>query len=1661
MNANGQHLRIAQVLRDDGLTRLVRIEPSRPIGGSVLVKYRSGAFTPAKAVCLRSDYEILSRYALACALPLERFDEVRQETILRFRDPGGQLLSAIGGQSTERRLDWAIRMTQAVDELHQQGLLHRDLRADSFLLADDRVYITDFSQAVRAHREYPDLQLPDSDLRRLRYIAPELTGRFNAPADFRADYYSLGVVFYELFTGRLPFTADEPYELLYQHLAVEPPAPEYSAPGLPSTLSRILLRLLSKDPGRRYQCTHELIDHLRLARDVVRGVCGDDVERIPLRCVKPFPFDAAERLYGRDNERRVLLAGLERAFQGRPQVVWVSGSSGIGKSTLIRETYLPATRYRAIFVSGKFSLQQQDLPYGAWRSVMDALVRFVLAEPAEALIEWRARIRRAAGAQLGMLVALVPMLATLISEIPDEHSPSPEEVGKQLAEAFMRVLGVFADTQRPLVVFLDDLQWIDDASLGVLARMVSDQRQGPLLLIGAYRDDEIAPAHPLAQILNEPLGDGGLERHELRLASLARCDVTQLLSEGMQRTPEQVQPLVDPLLRRTNGNPFFLWQLLRTMHHYGWLSIDRARWVWDLEAMQQAEFGCDVFGLMQHRIRGLPERSQRALAWAACLGRCFDIEELSWVVDRDRQVVQKDLQAAVDEEFIQPVGAAELVSGGVMRRRFRFLHDRIQEAAYRSIPEDDIAERHHRIATLLYERLSEAEAKQRIIEIAGHMNRARQRLYAVSNEVDFARLNLQAANKAKAAGAFGLALSYLRQCMAELPSDLWDRDPGLAHALYRDRGELEYLDGDYEAAECFLCQAIERETDSFRGAELYRMRVMQLTLRAEYGRAVAVARQGLVLLEEPLPESDLWPACLAELAIVRDGLNGRSWETLGRLPPMQNARVRAVVRLLTSLAPPCYSTFPELWSLVVARAGRLCLEYGSLGSANYIYPALGGLLIHAGIGTGPDCRALDAAVQQLMTRFDDPAETSTGHLMVGGSLRHWFAPMRTALEDYRAAEQAGQISGHLQYAVYAFAHRACCRYFQGDPLDELMAETLGSLESARARRNHWGIDLLTGAMRVFELLHAGNFGPDWPGRHEPEANYLARCQASCNEQVICIYHVMRAYALLIRDAPGEAAYSLREAERRLALISVQGLLAATQFPVLKVLAAIETPAAAIDPGASLDRLIAETLARYRDWADSAPDNFSHWYRLLLAEQAGRADDLDTLISNYDAALAAAQQQGCWPAIVLIARRAERFWQQRGHTAFAAVYGRRQRQALQIGHAAAVVTTEDDERPALDPAADGARMNAVIKIAQALSLHTDLEELVPEIIRHVARQTGAQRVVLLLAQGDTLQMAMDSGLEQSHYYRVPRPLESTSNLPHAVIRYVARSQRMLRFGPPDIQNMLLLNNDPYFTRDRHAESSGFHGAGWCVPLSYLGQLLGILYLEHERSTTAFDAHQAPLVEFLAAQAAISIRSIELTSRLADEGQARRQAEMRMQSADAEIMARQQQVEQFEKLANTDDLTELANRRLFMEVLQITQAHGETTERPVSVLMLDIDCFKTINDRHGHAVGDEVLRHIAGLFPSALRDDDLAARIGGEEFAVLLRDTGLVQAMEIAERLCRQVDATPLRLDSEDIAYTVSVGVAQIETADASYEAVLRRADSALYRAKANGRNQVSG
>ncbi|MGM0451084.1 MAG: sensor domain-containing diguanylate cyclase, partial [Pseudomonadota bacterium] len=887
---------------------------------------------------------------------------------------------------------------------------------------------------------------------------------------------------------------------------------------------------------------------------------------------------------------------------------------------------------------------------------------------------------------------------------------------------------------------------------------------------------------------------------------------------------------------------------------------------------------------------------------------------------------------------------------------------------------------------------------------------------------------------------------------------LWQTEPELAFELHRERGELEYLNGDFASARAWVATAIERETDRHRQAELYRMRVTQHTLMAEYHQAIRIGAEGLALFGVSLPDQDHESARDQELDRVEQLLNGRPLAALADLAWMTDPEQIAIMRLLITLGPPCYRYHPGLWSVIVAREIRMCLEYGTLPVAAYSFPAYGGLLIHTGRGTGDDCRVLYETTQALITRCEQAADRSVGHLMMGSSLRHWFSPLAEASGDYLNAYESGLESGNLQYAVYGFGHNTYCRFFQGTALDTLIPEVQGYLAFTSRRGNQWGIDLIEGALRVFHDLRG-----DSPG--DPETTYIDRCAEHGNRQVLCVYHILCSEAAALKGYWRQAAYQLEQARPLIDTVSAQGLLPVTRYHGLRALIAAQYPDSR-DSG-QVRALLNETRDRFAGWAQHAPANFSHWQWLMEAELARLDGDMITAMATYDQALEQVRGQRLPNAVALVARLAAGLWERQGKSDFADLYWGHFQRAAQQWQAHALLEATP-HRQGTSPAQSPTDLDlpAVIRIAEALSLHTHLAELVPEITRNVAHQTGAQRVALLLERHGSLVLAMDSQTERNDFFHEPPELESRDDLPRSVLRYVARTHESFRFSRQDIENSLLLRSDPYFrttvqdrTRTGQSDASTVD-AGWCIPLMVLGECAGVLYMEHRLISEAFDDTREPLIEFLAAQGAISIRTVELINRLAEEARARREAELRIQNADAEISMRKEHERNLRQLATTDFLTGLPNRRTLMERLEEEWNRQQRhSPMPAVLLMLDVDHFKQINDRFGHGAGDQVLCDLADLFRRELRNFDLPARLGGEEFAMLVHDVDREKAVSIAERLRERIAESPSSTTEGEIPFTVSIGIAGFAPEDRSHEAVLQRADKALYRAKSEGRNRV--
>jgi PAS domain S-box-containing protein len=718
-------------------------------------------------------------------------------TILVLKDPGGQPLDRIlerdQGQPLQltRFLNTAIGLARTLGQVHQRGFIHKDIKPANVLVDDSgNVWLTGFGIASQLPRERQSPEPPEFIAGTLAYMAPEQTGRVNRSIDSRSDLYSLGVTLYEMLTGSLPFTASDPMEWVHCHIARQPAAPSERLGTVPASVSAITMKLLSKTAEERYQTAAGVESDLRrcLSQWESQG-CIDDftpgADDTPDRLMIP------EMLYGRNREVDTLLTAFNRIVGGgRPELVLVSGYSGIGKSAVVNELHKPLVPPRGLFASGKFDQYKRDIPYATLAQAFQSLVRGLLSQSEEDVRKWQHALREAVDPNGLLIVDLVPELRHVIGEQPPVPELPPLEAQRRFQMVFRRFIGVFARPEHPLALFLDDMQWLDAATLDLLEELLTSKDLRHLLVIGAYRDNEVNAAHPLVRKI-EAIRQAGAAVQDIVLTPLSRDDLGKLLVDSLHCELERAAPLAGLIHEKTTGNPFFAIQFISTLADDRLLTFDyRARhWVWDLIRIHAKGYTDNVVELMIEKLKRLPPETQKVLQQFACMGNTAEFEMLRMAYQGSVEDMHEHLWEAVR-------------SGLIVRadNSYGFLHDRVQEAAYSLIPKELRAEAHLRIGMLLAEHTPAEKREEAIFEILNQLNRGSHLITSVEDRERVAELNLIAGRRAKRSTAYDSALKYLTAGRALLAEETWKRNYQLIFAI-------EYLTAECELLTVTVCLA--------------------------------------------------------------------------------------------------------------------------------------------------------------------------------------------------------------------------------------------------------------------------------------------------------------------------------------------------------------------------------------------------------------------------------------------------------------------------------------------------------------------------------------------------------------------------------------------------------------------------------------------------------------------------------------------------------------------------------------------------------------------------------------------------------------------------------------------------------------------------------------
>ncbi len=1390
-------------------------------------------------------------------------------TILVLADPGGQPLDRLLERDREKPLDLvrilrlAINLASAIGHAHRRGLVHRDVKPEH-VLADEagHVWLTGFGLASRSPCERLAPAPPEMIAGTLAYMSPEQTGRTNRSVDSRSDLYSVGVTLYQILTGVLPFAAADPLEWVHCHIARQPLAPA-DRTEIPRQLSAIVVKLLAKNGEERYQTAAGLEADLR--RSLSEWQSHGRIDPFPLgsddssdRLLIP------EKLYGREREINSLLTVFDRVVaQGAAELVLVSGYSGVGKSSVANELHQVLVPRRGLFAAGKFDQYKRDVPYATLVQAFQVLVRQILVKSEAEVEHWRNALLEALGPNAQLMVNLIPELEFVIGkQLPAAELPPQEARGRFLL-VFQRFLGAFARPEHPLALFLDDLQWLDTATLELLEQLIKDSGLRHVLLIGAYRDNEVTSSHPLMRTL-AAIRTGGTRLQEIVLAPLGLDDVERLIADALHCGPKSAGPLALLVHEKTGGNPFFAIQFLLALAEEGLLRFERgtAAWVWDLGRIRAKGYSGNVVDLMLGKLQRLPEHTQTALHRIASLGNVVETALLSLAFGQPEEEIHAPLWDAVRTGLILQ-----------LERSYAFPHDRIQEAAYALIPESRRAEVHLRIGRELLATLTTDGLSERLFDVANQLNRGAQLLIDHEEKVRVAAIDLKAGRKAKASAAYMSAREYFGAGMALLDESDWSGQYGLTFNLWLERAECELLTGQIGTAGQLIEQSLSRAASKVDEAAAYRLKIQLHMMKAENEQAVDSALKCLRAFGIDMPEHPTDEQLEAERDTLSQILNGRPIESLIDLPLMTDPELRASMQVLSAFLPATQFTDFRLMCLAACRTVTLSVRFGASGDSASACVFWGSLLGHVFHHYRDGYRFIKLACDAVEKHS---FLASRAPVFVGfGSVAGFTQPIGTAIEYARTGITAGIETGSPVWASYGLFLTVTYLLLRGDPLDLVWGESEVALDFARKTRIEDAANMIISEQRFIANMQGRTATlSTFSDSQFDEGRFEAQLARGGSATVIGPYWILKMKARYLSNDYTEAMSAADTAKPFLAGVTLLApRLDYFFYSALTVTALYETATA--DQQQAWRELLTAHREQLREWAEDYPPTFTDKLALVSAEIARiERRDADTL-RLYEDAIHSARENGFVQNEGLAHELAALYCLARNLETAADAYLRNARNCYDRWGAHGKVKQLDERYPRLrEERTPGSvatiavqtgqlDVETVVKASQAISSEIVLPELIEKLVRIAVENAGADRGLLILLRGGEPRIEVEANAGPAGIdVAVRQTAVAPSDLPRSALHYVIRTRESVLLQDASVDDVY--SKDEY-VRQRRSKSV------LCLPILKYAQLVGALYLENNLTPGVFTPARVTVLQLLASQAAISIENAHLYSDLQKEGE----------------------------------------------------------------------------------------------------------------------------------------------------------------------------------------------
>lgn len=1471
----------------------------------------------------RREFELTSRFNDNGIIKAYRLENYQDSLVMVLEDGCGQSLAKLLSTTPLTITDFLQIALQLIDSLaiiHHQNVIHKDINPTNIIVAlasevnsDVRrlskwqVKIIDFGISTSLAREETSAG-PTFLEGTMAYMSPEQTGRMNRRLDYRADFYSLGATFYEMLVGHPPFRETDPMALMHSHIAKIPPSPAALKPTIPVVLSDIVMKLLAKTAEERYQSAAGLRTDLQQCWQ--QWQADQQIEPFPLAQQDiSDKFQISQKLYGREKDVAQLMAAFERIITPsepantptiltkpqRTELVLVTGQSGIGKSMLINEIDKPLAQHRGYFATGKFDQYKRNVPYLSLMQAFQGVVRQLLTFSHADIERWREKILLALGTNGQLIITVIPEVELIIGPQPTPPELPAAEAQDRFRLIFQEFVRLFAQADHPLVIFLDDLQWADSASLKLLHIICTDPETQYLFIVGAYRDDEVDPAHPLMLTLDE-LRQAGINLTFIGLAPLQLADVTALISDSLFCNHQQAETLAEIVLQKTGGNPFFINQFLQSFYEDKFIQFNSSTgWQWDVVQIRTISLVSDVLDLVIHKIKKLPTATQQVLKLAACLGNQFEVTVLMAVSQQSLADTRAALWPAVEEGLVVPLSELRLMEASHSTEAtvwgYRFLHDRIQQAAYSIIPVEERPAFHYRIGHLWLAAIDLEARPDQVFDVVNQLNSGRMLIDQAPERHRLAQLNLLAAQRAKAAAAYGATLKYLTAGIILLTDACWQTEYELAFQLYRERAECEYLTGNFEAAELFFQEIFHHCQTNLERADIYTIKMILYRTLGRHRQVVQLAQEALSLFDIELPGDEsltqvaeqerrrMW----AYLEAINSAQPQRAIAGLGQRPVMSDPNQQAVVNILINLISSAFLLNYDLYCFIGFTMVNLAIEYGNAPGSAYGYSITGAATgaKYQDYQAGYEFGKLGLAVSEKFNQFQ--ART---YMVFGLGINAWVAHLRTDVTYGRRTYQYGLETGEFYYAAWGVFVLIRAMVMQGSSLNDIYVEAEKYLDFLERTIYELKPALIGTQQMALALQGATQATGSFSDEGLDEAELVSRMQTNQMKPPLNWYYMLKAQTLYILEDYAAALQIITESAK---IIGVSFSLVQTThhyFYYSLIITALYPTVEAPQQRQWWD-MLRDHLAKFKQWATDCPENFAHQQFLLEAEMARLAGDQLTAMTLYDQAIDAAHQNGFIQNEALANELTAKFYLQHGFKTNAATYlnkarygytrwGARAKVELlveqygnllpmayaspyetTVTHTTSQATVQGEMLSSLD-------MATVMKMSQAISEEMLLGNLLQKLMQLVLENAGAERGYLILNSGGHLTIeaeAIGSGEDVTVLQSLPLNAPDLSPeemvLPVTIVNYVARVKDDMVLANATREGMFI--TDPYIIAYQTKSVL-------CLPLLKQRVLVGVLYLENNLTEGAFTSNHLQILRLLSAQMAISIENAQLYTTL---------------------------------------------------------------------------------------------------------------------------------------------------------------------------------------------------